>query len=269
MHKDLAQRLALAVIGIPLALIVLYLGGAYLFALLALVVAVGMWEYQSILLNGKLPIIIIRIFFCLLYFIFTAIPAMLHLPYYAMDVVVLVMMLFSPLFRLMHRRPEQKLTDYLLTNFGWVYIGYFSGLIFRLGYEFHAKRLLLLLLILIWITDSAAYFIGMKFGRRRGIFPVSPNKSLEGFIAGLIAPFLFCALIHILTDFWNLKQLAFLAVSAGLIGQLGDLLESKIKRTGGVKDSSRLFPGHGGVLDRVDSLLLAGPFLYLLFKLFP
>ncbi len=269
MSKDLAQRLTLAIIGIPLALIILYLGGAYLFALLSVAVAFGMWEYHNILLKRKFPILLIHIFFCLLYFILTAIPARLHLPYYSMDVVVLLMILFSPLLWLLHRKPQQKLTDYLLTNYGWIYIGYFFGLIFRLGYEFHAQSLLLFLLILIWITDSTAYFIGMKFGRRRGVFPVSPNKSLEGFVAGLAAPFVICALIYFVIDFWSLKQLAFLAVSAGLLGQLGDLLESKIKRTGGVKDSSNLFPGHGGVLDRVDSLLLAGPFLYMLLKLFP
>lgn len=269
MTKDLAQRLSLAVIGIPISLLVLYLGGVYLFILLGIIAAIGMWEYRVILHSNKFLSIIICIFICLVCYLLTAIPTHLSLPYYTMDVIVLLSILFSPLLWLLRRKPAQKLTDYLLTNYGWIYLGYFSGLIFRLDYEFHALRLLLLLLVLIWITDSAAYFIGMKFGKRRGIFPVSPNKSLEGFIAGLVAPFVICALIYFSSDFWSLKQLVFLAISAGLAGQLGDLLESKIKRTGGVKDSSNLFPGHGGLLDRYDSLLLAGPFLYMLLKFIP
>ncbi|MFO7659595.1 MAG: phosphatidate cytidylyltransferase [Candidatus Cloacimonadaceae bacterium] len=269
MSKDLAQRLTLAVIGIPVSLFILYIGGAYLFVLLGIIAVIGMWEYHTILHDNKFTLILLNIILCLTVYLITAVPDKLSIPYYAMDVVVLMTILLSPLLWLLRRKPAQKLTDYLLTNYGWIYIGYFSGLIFRLDYEFHAQRLLLLLLVLIWITDSAAYFIGMRFGKRRGIFPVSPNKSLEGFIAGLVAPFFICALIYFVSDLWSLKQLAFVALSAGLVGQLGDLLESKIKRTGGVKDSSNLFPGHGGLLDRYDSLLLAGPFLYMLTKFIP
>lgn len=269
MTKDLAQRLTLAVIGIPLLLFILYLGDAYLFILLGVIAAIGMWEYHTILNDRKAVLTLINIMLCLVVFVLTAIPERLSLPSYAMHVVVIVTIVMSPVLWLLRRKPAQKLTDYILTNSGWIYIGFFSGLIFRLGYEFHEQWLLMLLLVLIWITDSAAYFIGMRFGRNRGIFPVSPNKSLEGFIAGLIAPFVVCALIYLVSDFWSLTQLAFVAVSAGLVGQLGDLFESKIKRTGGVKDSGNLFPGHGGVLDRFDSLLLAGPVLYMLLKLFP
>ncbi|HNU97951.1 MAG TPA: phosphatidate cytidylyltransferase, partial [Candidatus Syntrophosphaera thermopropionivorans] len=110
--------------------------------------------------------------------------------------------------------------------------------------------------------DSVAYFIGMKWGRHRGIFPISPKKSIEGFIAGIIAPFIIMIILYFIGIIKSYQDLILVAVAAGIFGQLGDLVESMIKRFCGVKDSSKLIPGHGGILDRFDSILLAGSFLY-------
>jgi len=102
----------------------------------------------------------------------------------------------------------------------------------------------------------------MKWGRHRGIFPVSPKKSVEGFFAGIIAPFIILIILYSTGIITNILCLILIAVAAGIFGQLGDLVESMIKRFCGVKDSSKLIPGHGGILDRFDSILLAGSFLY-------
>jgi phosphatidate cytidylyltransferase len=124
---------------------------------------------------------------------------------------------------------------------------------------------LVLILVLIWISDSAAYFCGKAIGRRKITPRISPNKTLEGFIAAVVVPVLISPLVG-----WTLsieKSCLFL-VLAGLVVSIGsiagDLFESVMKRGSGIKDASNLIPGHGGVLDRVDSFLIAFPAFYVL-----
>ena len=145
------------------------------------------------------------------------------------------------------------------------------------GILMHSKWLMLALLIIIWVNDSGAYIVGSLLAKRakgnHKMFPrVSPAKSWEGLIGGLvfdlIAGYVF---YHIgwtetlsLTPYPLLDSLLF-ALIVGIVGTLGDLIESLFKRTLGVKDSGKFLPGHGGVLDRFDSLLLAAPVAYILF----
>jgi len=127
-----------------------------------------------------------------------------------------------------------------------------------------AGSLLVLLLAATWATDTCAYFGGRFFGRRKLFERVSPKKTVEGFAAGLAG----ALLVGWAGGAWlpGSGPRAGLAVGAvlGLFGPLGDLLESRLKRDAGVKDSARLLPGHGGVLDRFDSWIFAAPVLYLL-----
>lgn len=126
-------------------------------------------------------------------------------------------------------------------------------------------------LAMIWICDSAAYHVGMAMGRHK-LFPrVSPNKSWEGAIAGFIFGVgAAVAAKYIVLDYLPTGSAIMIGMIVGVIGQLGDLFESLLKRDAAVKDSSALIPGHGGVLDRFDSLLLVAPcvYLYLDFILF-
>jgi phosphatidate cytidylyltransferase len=117
---------------------------------------------------------------------------------------------------------------------------------------------------MIWVCDSAAYYIGSAFGKHK-LFPrVSPNKSWEGAIAGFIfAVVTAVAAKYLLLDYLRTDQAVILGIIVGIFGQLGDLFESLLKRDAGVKDSSNLIPGHGGVLDRFDSLLVVSPLVYL------
>lgn len=124
------------------------------------------------------------------------------------------------------------------------------------------------LLTVIWSTDSAAYFAGRRWGRHKLAPKISPNKTWEGAVAGLIAGAVLGLIAALITTEarWFAAILVSLIVSA--IGQLGDLAESKVKRLAGVKDSGKLLPGHGGILDRFDSLLLASMFMYFMARLF-
>ncbi len=134
--------------------------------------------------------------------------------------------------------------------------------------EVHPERpfLLLLALLAVWLSDSGAYFVGRFLGKRKITPGISPGKTLEGFIAGLALPALVIPAIGGAMASLPAASPVYwagfgLTVAAAAI--LGDLFESTLKRGAGAKDSGRLFPGHGGVLDRIDSLLFAFPAFYL------
>lgn len=129
----------------------------------------------------------------------------------------------------------------------------------------NASTYLLLLLILTWAADTGAYFIGRRFGKHKLIPKVSPGKTVEGLYGGLglvliiaIAAGFFLKLDLIQWPIWII-----IAVITGLVSVLGDLFESLVKRQSGAKDSGQLLPGHGGILDRIDSLLATAPFFAL------
>ena len=115
----------------------------------------------------------------------------------------------------------------------------------------------------IWLCDSAAYFVGRAIGKHKLFERVSPNKTWEGAIAGLVfAIGGFVLAHHLLLPYLSLRDALVCGGIVGVFGQLGDLGESLLKRDAGVKDSSNLIPGHGGVLDRFDSLLFVSPLIY-------
>jgi phosphatidate cytidylyltransferase len=119
----------------------------------------------------------------------------------------------------------------------------------------------------IWICDSVAFFAGKAFGKHK-LFPrVSPNKSWEGAVVGFLAAAAgFAALAHYFLPFLPTIHAAVLGALIGVVGQIGDLVESLLKRDAGIKDSSTIIPGHGGIFDRFDSVLFAAPVTYLYVK---
>ena len=125
--------------------------------------------------------------------------------------------------------------------------------------------LLLAIFIFIWVNDTGAYLVGSRWGKRRLAPNISPKKSVEGSIGGLLLVLLSAVVLRLLL-FPELSWLRILLIAAvvAIFGTLGDLFESSLKRRAGVKDSGKLIPGHGGILDRIDSLLLAVPAVYLL-----
>lgn len=119
---------------------------------------------------------------------------------------------------------------------------------------------LLLVLVIVWVSDAAALFVGRAIGRHRITQSISPNKTLEGYLAALIVPLLVAVAIgNYLVPTMPLWFLVAASLIISFSGILGDLFESILKRGAGIKDTSNLIPGHGGVLDRVDSLLFAVP----------
>ncbi len=131
------------------------------------------------------------------------------------------------------------------------------------------RALVALLLMVTWGGDAFSYYAGTFFGKRKLASGISPNKTVEGFVAGLFGGAFFALLLGwlgLVTLPWNL--LAALGLAANFCGQLGDLFESFLKRCRGIKDSGSLVPGHGGLLDRVDSVLFAAPVIFYSYTLF-
>ncbi|NJB70707.1 phosphatidate cytidylyltransferase [Saonia flava] len=131
-----------------------------------------------------------------------------------------------------------------------------------------AQLLIMGIFILIWVNDSFAYLVGKSMGRTKLYSAVSPKKTIEGTLGGLVFAIFAAYLISIYDTNLTMQQWIILAVVIVVMGSLGDLVESKFKRVAGVKDSGAILPGHGGMLDRLDSLVFAAPFAYLTINIF-
>lgn len=118
---------------------------------------------------------------------------------------------------------------------------------------------------IVWTTDSGAYFIGKKFGKNKLWPDISPNKTIEGFFGGIITAIVFALIFQFISPFpISIIALIIVTIIASIFGQIGDLVESALKRQYQVKDSGDILPGHGGILDRFDSLLFVLPLLHFL-----
>lgn len=116
--------------------------------------------------------------------------------------------------------------------------------------------------LLIWSNDTFAFLIGKNFGKHKLYEKISPNKTIEGFLGGFVFSCIMGAVIWYYSRFLTLPIWLGLAIILSIFGTLGDLIQSKFKRQAGVKDSGRLMPGHGGLFDRLDSIIFASPFVY-------
>lgn len=142
----------------------------------------------------------------------------------------------------------------------------FMFLISNFNHNF-TPLLLLGSFILVWVNDSAAYLIGKNFGRQK-LFPsISPKKTVEGFLGGLFFACISSFFIAHYTDSLKFTSWLILAIIVSVLGTFGDLIESKFKRQAKVKDSGVIMPGHGGLLDRLDSIIFAAPFIYLFLRI--
>lgn len=151
--------------------------------------------------------------------------------------------------------------------FGYIILPYLA--IIQLVYfnGTYQPKLLLSYFILIWTNDTFAYICGRKFGKRKLFETISPKKTIEGFAGGIIAAILVGTILHssIVSDFFSYLIWGIIALCIGIFGTIGDLIESKYKRQEQIKDSGKILPGHGGILDRMDSIIFIAPFILLIY----
>lgn len=272
MSKNLIARIAVAAVFIPAILWVCYQGGVWLLGMLTLFALIGIAEFMI----GEKIERSSSLFWCTLFFVglwFYAIFKNLGRGFEMIlfsELLLLGFVVVSGLLVALQRKPPGELMT-LVSRLTWgvLYICMLYPTVYGVSHVggqstgFSGGDLLLFLFGLLWVGDTAAMGIGAWLGKHKLAPTVSPNKTIEGFIGGIVGAIAVGALMY----FWKLEGLGLvhvlaLAVGCSIFGQLGDLVESMWKRSVGIKDSSAIIPGHGGILDRFDSLLFAAPFMF-------
>jgi len=256
--KELAiKRLATAAVLLPLLILfILKATPLYFVILIAVISFIGLDEfYRMALPERRLEGVVAAVWGALSICTIPFADGMLSL--FALTAGVIGSSLLL-LFRL--RDIKDAAGEAALLLMGFLYVPLLLAHIYLLRLQPHGIEWIFLMLIIVMAGDSAAYYVGSTLGRRKLYPAVSPKKSVEGSLGGLLGSVV-GALIVRFTFFGELRIVDAVAVAliCGVLGQLGDLFESLIKRSCGVKDSGTIIPGHGGMLDRLDSILFAAP----------
>jgi len=234
----------------------------YFTGLVAAAAAIGQYEfYQMAKARGSYPLVVPGIVLGMLVVMDFYPPLSLRMgPYFAAGAALLAVMVL----RLFSRRPvEGAIEDVAGTFLGIAYVALLFAFQVGVRVGVNGKQWLVFLYFIIWASDIGAYSIGIPFGRHRLYEKVSPKKSIEGLLGAIAAS----AGMALLCQVWFMPEIGMgevvaIAVVLCLVGTVGDLVESLFKRAAGVKDSGTLIPGHGGILDRMDSMLFAAPVLF-------
>ena len=287
--SELTRRVLFAVVAAPLGIVIVFYGGAALAALLAIVSALGAWEFFRIArASGLTPMedIGIPLAGVVPLFVHARYLRLYEPPLSGMAVAVLAILSITIFTRGVSGKPLGAAAS---TVFGVLYTGGMLSFGYAIRYHDYVIEgvrvplgslavasgglLLLLPLLLTWASDIGAFFVGRAFGKRKLMPSVSPGKTVAGAIGGLVVTVI-VGWLYTRFVLAPTTQLAFVRGGVFIFGflvsvaaQVGDLAESLLKREAGMKDSSHIIPGHGGVLDRFDSLLFVLPVSYVLFNM--
>jgi phosphatidate cytidylyltransferase len=309
--SNLARRVVVAVVGIPVIILLCMAGGFFFFAFVAIISSLALYEFYTLTESkGARPHIVPGLLTGLLVvgaFVYRrasllivdlldqqgiAIPAPSGTQFF---LIILLLAVVVTLILELFRDRGSAIVNLSTTVFGWMYVSLFFGALVGLREAFNpgdfpvsryfqvvgpsvpegirstidwwGGATVVAVLFSIWVCDSTAYFVGRAFGKHPLFGRVSPKKTWEGALAGFVgAVVAFTAARCVALPYLSVFDAIVCGVIIGAFGQLGDLVESLLKRSAGVKDSSGLIPGHGGVLDRFDSLLFVSPLLFLYFE---
>lgn len=266
-----ATRIIVSVIAIPLILGTCLLGRGYFLAFVTAIGLISFYELSGMARNKEAsPSVITG---------YLSVAALLLNAYfrftdsYNLILIIVIAGVLTELFRNRGSAIYNLGTGFI----GIFYVGFCLSSLIAIR-EFYSSfdslyirgaYLIISVMITIWICDSAAFFGGTALGKHK-LFPrVSPNKSWEGALFGFVFSLIAMQSLRILLlDFLSISDAFAIGIIVGTIGQLGDLAESLLKRDAGVKDSSNLIPGHGGIFDRFDSLIATAPVVFLYLKFF-
>lgn len=264
--RSLLLRVLTALVGVPIILILLWFGGWVLFGGLAVLAIMASYEIHRMLTgDGKRPLSLFSLALSLNFLLAALVTPSWRLPLIEGGISILLLLSFTWLL-VVRKTLEGSLVDWALTMAVPLYIGWpLSFFLLLRGSQvgFNARFWWMLVVLGgVWIFDTAAFFTGRFLGRHKLATLVSPSKTWEGVIGGMlgtiVATFLLTLPLHL--PFYHT---IILGILISIAGQVGDLAESLLKRQTHVKDSSHLIPGHGGVLDRIDSQLFAVIVVYL------
>lgn len=263
----LLPRILTALVGLPLVLAAIYFGGVFYMAFVIAIIILCLYEYGLIMLTAKKPIS--RLSLIIFGIVMTIAALAGRLPFtldYPSNLPGFFMALtLAGIFLVEILTPNRSIERVANTLLGVILIPWTLAHLINIRFvEPYGMYFTFIMFITVWVSDSAAYFVGRAIGKHRLNAEVSPKKSWEGAIAGFIFGTGAAVACWYFFFPWyiNWYQAAILGALISFLGQVSDLAESLIKRSAGVKDSSNILPGHGGILDRFDSYLLIAPVLY-------
>ncbi len=280
MNKD--SRFLVNIIGIPLIIFSIYIGGFLFSILVSIVILLSTKEFINLSKKTSAEISVNLLFLSQILLIgVTILASWMHSSslidsshlniIYILCYISIIPFVITAMIIEIFKKSNNPLLNISSTIFGFIWIGLFlNSLIFLRSLA--NPGLILAIIISIWVCDTFAFFFGKKFGKKKILPDVSPNKTWIGTLSGLFGALLFLVIL----SYFNFLDLSifhsiFFGLITGGISQFGDFFESTLKRSAGLKDTSNILRGHGGILDRFDSLFISAPlllFLIILIKMF-
>ncbi len=249
--KDLGIRFTSGLVGLILLIIVVNKGGMLLATSIFLISLIGIREFYKALHNiNIIPIGIIGYIGTILLFLSSIFPII------TLDIVITFITII--LLLIIIYKKDIDLGAVAMTIFGLLYIPF---LLFHI-YFLDGTVFIWLIFIIAFGTDTFAYVAGNLFGKNKLCPELSPKKTIEGSIGGILGSTILTLIYSIYMNLDNIVQLIILSIIVSAMCQLGDLFASKVKRISGIKDYGFIMPGHGGVLDRFDSIIVCAPLIY-------
>ncbi|GIM27811.1 phosphatidate cytidylyltransferase [Clostridium polyendosporum] len=239
-------------------IIFIFLGGVFLKYFIVALSVLGMYEFYKVVKVKKFnPLSLVGYLLLIMYYAFNN-------NFEALMYILIFTSLISLCIPVIN--VKYNFIDVALTIMGFIYVGVFFSFIYLVSCKLGGQFLVWLIFIASWLCDTTAYYTGKYLGKRKLCPLVSPNKTIAGSIGGLLGSTLSLGLYgYIITAYIpdiKLYHYFIIGILCGILCQFGDLVASSIKRYVGVKDYSNLIPGHGGILDRFDSILFAGTIIY-------
>ena len=249
--KDLKVRVLSAIVGLALLVFIISRGDILLATSILLVSLMGLREFYRALNNiGLKTVDLIGYLGALGIYLSNAFGIIsIGLVFYLLTALLLIKLLFNK---------NLQVVDIAATLLGITYIPFFMFYIYKLD----GSPYIWLVFIIAFGTDTFAYLVGNLFGKNKLCPEISPNKSREGAIGGVLGSLILTLIFGYINDIDSLGGLIILSVITSIISQMGDLIASRIKRLAKIKDYGFIMPGHGGVLDRFDSIIFSAPLIY-------
>ncbi|MBP3464451.1 MAG: phosphatidate cytidylyltransferase [Clostridia bacterium] len=271
---DMIKRSLVAIIGLPIVLVVLILGNKYVLDVIVAILAVlGIYEYMKCVGNKFKPVSWIGYLAAISIAFLHIIPQVYITTYLPLVILGILAILFM---HVVFTDMKINFADIAISLIGIVYVvGFFAFVALLYAFEKNGQQLgkfyIAYLFLATWGSDIFAFLVGVKFGKHK-FSKISPKKSIEGCLAGTFAGVILVIIAAIIfNNCFDLQNnyiiIGIIALIINLLGQIGDFSASCIKRYSEVKDFSNLLPGHGGIIDRFDSVIFAAPFAYYLLTL--
>ncbi len=248
----LKSRVLVAIIGIPIGLACVILGGYFMLGLAVVLTVLGMHEYYTLLRPYKPNLLVGYL---------AALAVVLGAFFYSVSgllagLAALVILTFF--WSLRGELGAHLVGRMAVTHFGTLWIAAGFAYLLLLRELNHGMALVILVMACTMLSDTFAYFVGRAIGRHPMAPRISPKKSIEGAVGGLVGAVVAALVFKLYSPWLSTQDAVILGLIIGIVGQWGDLFESAVKRDFGVKDSGKILRGHGGILDRFDSILFGG-----------